>query len=329
MTTTPIIKRIDHILIRIDDPDYKQLFLLLYDTFQLPVAWPVLAQPSFKSGGIFAGNVNLEIIRFGPPQDAAPLRAASPTQLYGIVFELYSPTESLNELTKRRIPHTPAIPYMQPETEAGGKKMLMWTNAILGKLLSDNPLANLFISLVNLAPKSSFENASSKVSLGGRSWTSKLLERAFRDGIIYTVDYNREFVDVDTWDTSNREALSTRQGGPLGLESVKEVILGVTDFEEAQKRWQNFFSPTLPVAPGLWPVGDGPAIHLVPHSQNVILALVLKVASLKKAEAFLSDKGLLGAINRISEDEIRIAPEKIFGLDVRLVDDSSKRTEVY
>jgi hypothetical protein len=47
----------------------------------------------------------------------------------------------------------------------------------------------------------------------------------------------------------------------------------------------------------------------------MIQSLVLKVSSLKKAETFLSENGMLGAPK---EDRITIAPEKIHGLDVQL-----------
>ncbi len=315
-TTTPIMKCIDHIVIRVDDTNFSTLFSLLYDTFQLPVAWPVLVQPSFKSGGIFAGNINLEIIRYGPPQNVPTSTTPSDARLFSIVFELASPTESLRELKKRRIPHTPALSYTQPEAEAGDKKIVMWKSVILGNLLGNSPLANLFIALTKLVPSRAFANASSRETFGRSSLASKLMERAFSNGIIYTVEYNREFVDVDAWHVTNKEALNTRQGGPLGLISVKEVIIGMADFEGSRKRWQNLLAPAPEDAPGRWPIGDGPAIHLIPHDRDAIVALVLKVASLEKAKVFLAEKGLLGTT---SEQEIRIAPEKIRGLDVRLV----------
>jgi hypothetical protein len=45
----------------------------------------------------------------------------------------------------------------------------------------------------------------------------------------------------------------------------------------------------------------------------------LKVALPERAATFLTEKKMLGSI---SEDRIRIAPEKICGLDVRLVSES-------
>ncbi|MDT4954092.1 MAG: hypothetical protein QOJ02_2230 [Acidobacteriota bacterium] len=47
------------------------------------------------------------------------------------------------------------------------------------------------------------------------------------------------------------------------------------------------------------------------------LQLFIKVSSLKKAETFLTETGMLGALE---EGQVTIAPEKICGLDVRLVE---------
>jgi hypothetical protein len=55
---------------------------------------------------------------------------------------------------------------------------------------------------------------------------------------------------------------------------------------------------------------------VVAAERSAIQTLVLKVASLERAGAFLTEKEMLGSI---SEDQIRIALEKICGLDVRLV----------
>ncbi len=59
----PIVKRIDHIVFRTDNPE--SLFPLFADTFQLPVVWDVATHDFFTSGGVFAGNVYFEMMRFG------------------------------------------------------------------------------------------------------------------------------------------------------------------------------------------------------------------------------------------------------------------------
>ena len=58
-------------------------------------------------------------------------------------------------------------------------------------------------------------------------------------------------------------------------------------------------------------------MRLVSSSENAIKTLVLHVSSLKQAETFRCVKGMLGALE---DGRIRIAPEKIHGLDVQLVE---------
>lgn len=86
---SPIVECVDHLMIRVVDSVYEQLFSLLTETLQLPITWPINdATPGFKTGGVFAGNINLEIFQSGTQQ-----RLLSPepsqAQFYGIVFEPY------------------------------------------------------------------------------------------------------------------------------------------------------------------------------------------------------------------------------------------------
>ncbi len=67
---------------------------------------------------------------------------------------------------------------------------------------------------------------------------------------------------------------------------------------------------------GVWQLGNGLVIRLEPSTENIIQALVLKVASIEKAKAFLSERDLMGTI---TERHVTIAPAKIQGLDIRLV----------
>jgi hypothetical protein len=88
----------------------------------------------------------------------------------------------------------------------------------------------------------------------------------------------------------------TSGGIPLGIESLKEIVAGVKDFEETQKLWGKLLGANAEAARGSWGIADGPLVHLVSATENMIQSLVLKVSSLKKAETFLSENGMLGAL---------------------------------
>src|SRR5690349_13893369 len=100
---------VDHIMIRVNDAIYDQVFSLFADTLQMPITWDVHNfYPPFKAGGIGAGNINMEIFRSGE-QPLYPSQA----QIYGICLETMPLSESLQELKRRGIPHLP--PYAIPQ----------------------------------------------------------------------------------------------------------------------------------------------------------------------------------------------------------------------
>src|SRR2546421_3749731 len=134
-TAKPLVQQVDHIIIRVNASSSDPLFSLFSDTFQLPVVWPLASYPAFKSGGIFAGNVNLELLTVG----SQPVGSARPTtgaHLYGLAFEPYPLSENLQELARRAIPYLPPIPYVQKN--AAGKQATVWTNVFLGNFLGSN-----------------------------------------------------------------------------------------------------------------------------------------------------------------------------------------------
>src|SRR5918993_6034798 len=93
-TASPI-RRIDHIMIRADDP--AKVFAFFTDVLQLPVAWPLMSpRDGVATGGVGIGNVNVEAIRF-PGQKSQP----STAQLLGFAFEPAPLAASLAELDRR------------------------------------------------------------------------------------------------------------------------------------------------------------------------------------------------------------------------------------
>ena len=64
------IRRIDHIMIRADDP--AKVYAFFTEILQLPVAWPLMSpREGVATGGVGFGNVNVEAIRF-PGQKTQP-----------------------------------------------------------------------------------------------------------------------------------------------------------------------------------------------------------------------------------------------------------------
>ena len=264
---TPIVKQVDHIWLLVDEPQY--LFSLLTETLQLPVDWSLRNYRGFKSGGVVAGNVALEVLRLGEPKAASPPENVR-ARLAGLAFEPYPLPSSLAELTRRGIPYTPLSPY------TGGwiVRKTLWTTVGLTDFSSDN-------------------------------------------AYVFLCEYNPDYRDSQRVRGKWQRQLRGKQGGALGVRSVQKIVVGATDLAAETARWQNLVAPTNPSAPGVWKLGDGPAIHLVSHTENAIRALVLEVLSLEKAEAFLQQNGMLGTR---SGRDITLEPSRIQGLEIRLVE---------
>jgi hypothetical protein len=132
-----VIKKVDHITISCSDPE--SLFNALTQTLGLPAAWPLSSYPGFVTGGIYAGNVNIETLRFGDPGQASSGAPAS-TSIYGIVFESYPLSEVMDELRQRGA--DPGDPQDQMR-EMGGQQVKVWTNVTLNALCADSYIVYL------------------------------------------------------------------------------------------------------------------------------------------------------------------------------------------
>ncbi len=44
----PLVKQVDHLILRVDEATAHQLFALFSETLQLPAAWALASYPAFK-----------------------------------------------------------------------------------------------------------------------------------------------------------------------------------------------------------------------------------------------------------------------------------------
>jgi hypothetical protein len=120
--------------------------------------------------------------------------------------------------------------------------------------------------------------------------------------------------------------LFTREEVALGLERDDHPRrMGWGNVEERRSRLrqqlvesrQRLLDPARSTTTNTWPVGNGPAIRLVPASEDRMQTLVIRVTSVGRAKAFRRDRQLLGVE---SDGYVAIAPPKVGGLDIRLVE---------
>ena len=269
-TATPI-RRIDHIMIRADDP--ATLFGFFTEVLQLPVAWPMMSpREGVATGGVGFGNVNVEAIRF-PGQKSQTGKA----QLLGFAFEPSPLAECLAELDRRGIRYGERRPLISIGPD--GSRRTLWTNVTLPQF-SDGEAADATMH-------------------------------------VFLSEYSSTYTNVDERRERLRSELAQRGGGPLGVEAVKEIVIGVTDMKAALGLWQKLLDPAPLSGPSMWQVSDGPAIQLVDAQENRTQGLVLTVQSLPRATTFLRERGLLGTH---SEKEAAIEPSRIQGLHIRVVE---------
>ena len=267
----PPIRRIDHIMIRADDP--AKVYAFFTEVLHLPVAWPLMSpREGVATGGVGVGNVNVEAIRF-PGQKTQP----SGAQLLGFAFEPSPLAASLAELDRRGI--TYAAPRPLIATAKDGSKNTLWTNVTL-RQFSDGEAADATMH-------------------------------------IFLSEYSPKYVDIEQRRARLRAELAKSGGGPMGVEDLKEVIVGVRNLAASTSQWQTLLDPTPVSGPSTWQVGDGPSIRLVQAKDNTILGLMIRVASLPQAKAFLREKGLLGTH---SESEATIDPSQIYGLNISVTE---------
>jgi hypothetical protein len=257
----PIVRQIDHI--RIAASAARELFELLSVTLRLPVVWPMADYGGFASGGVAAGNVNLEIVK-----DTAAAEEAAKSRWTGFALEPAPLETCLRELDARGIPHGAAAPFRK--WELGKFPTTLWKTVSLPTVSSDACEVFLCEYAENVAVR-----------------RQRLLKE-----------------------------LESRDGGPLGIRSVREIVLGARDVARARAAWQKLLDPTEGTAAGVWPVGGGPAIRVVQADKDGIDGLVIEVKSLP-ARLFLKSIELFGSDG---PSEVTLGGSQLEGLHVTLVE---------
>lgn len=85
---------------------------------------------------------------------------------------------------------------------------------------------------------------------------------------IFLSEYNPTYVNVAERRARLQSELIAKQGGPLGVEALMELVIGVHDLDGARALWQKLLAPTRASESSVWHIGDGPAIRLVAAEQN-------------------------------------------------------------
>jgi hypothetical protein len=150
----------------------------------------------------------------------------------------------------------------------------------------------------------------------GVVWTTVPLPAFSKSGLsIFLYEYSHAFLKVDVRRKQLGNRLTLNNGGPLGIQSVREVVLSAARFGQERAAWNRLLGPQ--TSSGNWSLGTGPAIRVVSGSQDSIQKLIIQVRSLAQARAFLRKINLLGPA---SANVASINPSGIQGLSISLVE---------
>jgi hypothetical protein len=125
------------------------------------------------------------------------------------------------------------------------------------------------------------------------AWTLIGLPHLAPAGTIYFCKFNYA---TDPVRLKAAQALRNSGGGALGVDSVRELVIGARNISVAKGEWTLILG--MPRQRGndfVWDNGSGPLIHLTAAPTDQILLLRVKVKSLQAAQRFLSSNGLLGS----------------------------------
>jgi hypothetical protein len=208
-----------------------------------------------------------------------PGQRTTQTQLVGFGFEPSPLTECLSELDRRGVAYGEPRPFVMTQQDSSRKTL--FTNVTLKDFSDADRPAGATMH-------------------------------------IFLSEYSPTYVNVKQRRERLGNELQENKGGPLGVIAVKEVIVGAKDVKASAALWEKLLQPWRRSARSVWHVGHGPAIRLVQAEENKLQGFVISVVSLRKAEAFLRERGLLGSASKSS---VTIDPSKIQGVNITLAED--------
>lgn len=149
----------------------------------------------------------------------------------------------------------------------------------------------------------------------GRLWTTMFIGGLVEQAAVaflcaYEADECLRGVEAAT-------ALADAGGGVIGALRLTEITIGAQDYAKAERRWRRLLAPADPVEPGLWRLGDGPALRLKESPIDGVAGLTVAVRSLDQSREALLARGMLGPVRRRG---MGLHYAKTGGLDVWLTE---------
>jgi catechol 2,3-dioxygenase-like lactoylglutathione lyase family enzyme len=272
------IRRIDHVGILTDRPE--AVFRFFSDDLGLPIAFPFVAYPAYRTGSVALGNCFLEITRLGGSNTRAP-GDNSRYHILGFEVDDASIDEAGAAVDAIGIQRSAVMPFFAPDATDDAPTRL-WDNIYLGELLGTNLWQKLFFAMSRVStPRPSMSRRPSVLRVG-----VAVMLRAFPGGMpvltAYYRDRERHARAVD------RATLVACGGGALGVEFVDEIRITARD----RGPWARLLGCAHGAGPLSARLGQGPAVRVEPGRGAGIAHITLAVRSVDAAVAALGERGL-------------------------------------
>jgi len=299
----------------------EEVFAVLTADLGLPTYFAPASFAGFLSGGVALGNVFLETIRYAPGRSVG---FPHDTGAISVALESAGIADAGCELDRRDVPHSAPFAYSGSPSRTPTSPLLswapgrgaLWTTMMLGGLMGDELLARRF------AREARSPRVTRTVTRGTAAVATRI--RPVGDLLMSRILPPTAWPFLMEWHRQDpaqgravvRDLLPDASGGALGVIGVREIVLGVADLARERRRWDALLAPLAADDTCRWTFDDGPAIRAEQSASGPWQRLVLDVSSLPRARTALEERGLLD--DELADDEVRVDPRRLAGLDLRL-----------
>jgi hypothetical protein len=309
-TTQSLIRGIDRILIHTQD--VERVFGRFRSEFGLPVAWPIADCGLLLSGGLYAGNMTIEIGRF------AGLMLPG-TWFYGLGFAPSQPTwETVNGLVSRKVLHAPPV-TVHYEAPIATKSTLTF----LHNLLDGQPITPFWLGRY-LGGDTRICRALAALStwMVGTEAGSMTFTKLLGSSVVFMCDN-----DIDRHQERLTELRAnwrrTRQNGPYGITGIAAVEIEVAADTAC---WGRLLDRQDLNADSIHSFSMGPLLRFHPGGSNRLLSLEFSCADLESATQNLIEKR---SLVQTDGKRITISPGGMDGLTIGLSQSPTTRADTH
>lgn len=291
--TQSLIRGIDRVLIHTQD--VERVFGRFRHEFGLSVAWPITDCGLLVSGGLHAGNMNIEIGRFAGFELPG-------TWLYGIGLAPSQPTwETVDGLVSRKVLHTPPVTLRYEETVAAAS-----TLTFLRNLLDGQPNTPFWLSRpLGGSTRVCRTLASLSTWMVGTETGSLTFAKLLGNSAVFTCDNH---IDQERLTELKANWKRTRQSGVYGITGIAAVDVEISTNIAC---WGRLLDRPDLNTNSIHSFSMGPHLRFHPGGRNRLLGIEFSCADLQLTARKLIEKRSLVPTD---DSRITISPDRMDGL---------------